>query len=136
MPVARKVVKVDRNFKVVAKYASLSEAAKAERTNVEKIWIRCNRCVFEEFERNGYTYRYADDPDIRRLPYIRVGKGRFRNKPVVKLDENGKIIGRFDSIKQAAEESFLSPSAVSMRCGTKADPGNLGFTFRYAEELT
>lgn len=135
MPVARKVVKVDRNFKVVAKYASLSEAAKAERTNVEKIWIRCNRCVFNEFARGGCTYRYADDPDMRRPPDARVGKNCHKNKPVVKLNEKGEIIERYESIKEAAEKSFVSHTAVSMRCGAKVGPGRLGFTFRYAEEV-
>ena len=58
---------------------------------------------------------------------------RFERLPVEKIDPDGNVLGRYDSMKQAAKENFISLTSVYKRCrGEVKKPFELmGFSFRY-----
>ena len=57
----RPVVQLDRSCRVMARYDSVTEAAKAADLTPSAIRDRCMRKVKHEFMRFGYTFRYADE---------------------------------------------------------------------------
>ena len=130
----RAVVKLNQRFEIVGEFAQLKDAAEEADINVQAVWRRCNRDIFNEFKMNGYTYRYADDPQMSRPPLKRIRGGTCFKRSVVQIDKDGKVIGRFDSVKQAAKATFVTAQTVSYHCTRRSAP-SLGFTFRYAEEL-
>lgn len=67
--------------------------------------------------------------------YSRFTSGANANrKPVVKIDEHGKIIEAYSSIREAARKNFISESCVSLRCKNKVkNPFSKAyFTFKFA----
>ena len=62
-------------------------------------------------------------------------KVRRKRIPVEKVDRDGNVIERYDSIKEAADKNYLSRICVMYRCQNKIKkPFTVnGCTFRYGE---
>lgn len=57
---SRPVVKVDREGRVVARYLSILEAAKANYMAKESVRNRCLGIVKKEYDENGHTFRFDE----------------------------------------------------------------------------
>lgn len=74
----------------------------------------------------------VEDPDAER-------QGGAPKKPVLQIDRSGKVLARFDSLKDAAKATGLSTPAIAERCLRRLKGNEFkryGFTFRWSEEGT
>lgn len=60
----------------------------------------------------------------------------MKRRPVVKVDEEGRVAAEFESVAAAARAEYISYSAVLRRCrGQLTEPLRLnGYDYRYKEE--
>ena len=107
---------------VIAIYNSISDAARAADTTVEAIRQCCNRTGTAKTIR-GFIWRKIDDNDYN------IEIKNFR-KAILMLDINNNIMGRFDSITDAAKQSKISISAIS-KCLTGKSKTCKGFKWKY-----
>lgn len=95
------IEKIDKNGKVVKKFDSIVKAAKEADVSVTTVSRQINGQKFKTH--CGYTWRRAvvDNTNV-------MGKKR----PIVMLDENDNLLGRYNSIKECSEKTNYTISKI------------------------
>lgn len=94
-------------------------------------------------ERNtyrGYIWIYKEDYSPELLEHrLNLVKNRFNSikKPIVCLDEEGNILGRYDSISEGAEASFVDRISLIKHLKRKKKHNKcIGYVWMYEDDYT
>ncbi len=95
------IEKIDKNGEVVKKFSSVIDAAKEAGVSVTTVSRQINGQKFKTH--CGYTWRrtIVDNTNV-------IGKKR----PIVMLDENNNLLGRYDSIKECSKKTDYTISKI------------------------
>ena len=103
----------DRDGNVIQRFRSISEASRMTGWSKSTIHQACNGVLWVKME---YTFRY-DDPLLRKSPKPPKKRDRsHRFKPILQLTEDGEIVARYASGKEAAEAVGCCPSSIVNCC--------------------
>ncbi len=123
-PGARRAVVVDHDGDVET-YRSISEASRSLGIGISSI----EHSLSTGGKVKGYLFYYQDSgPMISKSP-------RSGHRPVVSVDDRGRVVDEYPSAPMAAEALGVSPSAI-YRCLNRNNPDckAKGYRFRYKEE--
>lgn len=123
----------DLNGNFIKKYNSISEAERETgipNSNISKAAKGIERAVA-----GSYQWRYTKEDYIN--PYIRTCHFKEKpvhcKKPVAQYDLNGKLINKFESIKEASEQTKVNKNSIGMVCnGQRKTAGK--YIWKFIEE--
>ena len=123
----RPVIQYDLNGKEIERFTSLADAG--DKTNINRVNIG-QVCRDVSLQCKGFIFRYEEDgpPSLENVE--KVNRFYWKRRPVVQYDLDGKELGRFETIKAAADSVNLNPSSVQAVCNGKLVQCK-GFLFRY-----
>lgn len=143
----RPVVAVDPRGLEVGRYAGVVYAAARYGMGKETVRKRAQRKMIGcEFGTLLVTFRFADEwdrmtPEERFADIAKARTGtnrgcRAQPRPVVLIDWNGKVVGRYESVRAAAEATGMSTDTICARARYNYKQGlftKSGYAIRYAE---
>ena len=118
---SRKINQYDLDGNFIKTWNSCYEIKKEFNTNCSANIYAC--CIRKEVNKSrkvlsylGYQWRFIDDCDDITQYNCRKQDYSIIKKPIYEIDNDGKIINKYNSIKQCADILNLNPSSISAVC--------------------
>ena len=123
----REVAQYTINGKFLRTFKSITEAEVALSLN------NITQAIYKKGSAGGYQWRYFEG-DTSNIPTLVNVKTKNLFLPMIMFDKSGKIIKKFDSVKQCVNEyPELSASQIN-RVLNKTIKSHKGYTFKYQDD--
>ena len=113
------VQRIDKDGSVVEEYCSASLAERRLRTPFSLI---ASICTGRLRSTQGYFFRYK---------YMWDRLDKTGAKPIIQLDEKGKVLREFDTVKAVSAFSHCSRKSISAVCNGELDQTDNGYIFKW-----
>ena len=124
----RGVKQYDLDGNLIKEYISIMDAERETGIPNSSISNACRR-KREQVRAGNYMWRYSDEGGDKISPYIFPKK-----KPIYKIDLNGNIIKKYNSITEASIDNNIPLGCIARVCrGERKTAG--GYIWKYADEV-
>lgn len=126
---SKAVLQYDLDGTLITEYSSQLEAAEALNLKHSSGISKC--CLTKQGISAGYIWRFKDDPITDIKPCLQ----NIHSIPIMCYNRDGKEIARYDSIKDASEQTGINDDAIS-KCTLHLRSSSGGFIWRkYGDPL-